>query len=63
MYDEVYEALVDTGVATKLDHPVYMDRDYNVVTDQRKCFGTKITHSLDHPDLCIVVDEVGSNLS
>ena len=62
MYEEVYEALVDCGVATKVDDPVYMDRDYNV-TSQLDGFGTKCTHTLDHPELCIVVDEVGSNLS
>ena len=63
MYDEVYAALEDTGIATKLDDPVYMDREYNVVSNQIEAFGTRCTHSLDHPDLCIVVDEVGSNLS
>ena len=63
MYDEVYAALVDTGAATKLDEPVYMDRDCNIAVNPDEYFGTKCTHLLDHPDLCIVVDEVGSNLS
>ena len=62
MYDEVYEAMTESGVATKLDDPVCMDRDSNI-TSQEQCFGTQCTHTLDHPHYCLVVDEVGSNLS
>ena len=63
MYDEVYQALVDCGAATSLDVPVYMDRDGNKVASQSQAFGCKCTHVIDHPWMCLVVDEVGSNLS
>ena len=57
MYQEVYSALVDSGLATKLNKSIYMDIDGNV-TARNKTFGTKCTQTLDHPDMCIVVDEV-----
>ena len=56
MYDEVYEALTECGVATKLDNPIYMDPDYNI-TSQTQSFGTNCTHTIDHPHYCFV-DEV-----
>ena len=62
MYDEVYEAMTECGVAKKLDNPIYMDRDYNI-TSQMHSFGTLCTHTLENPQYCLVVDEVGSNLS
>ena len=63
MYDEIYDAFVECGVAIKLDVPVLMDAKGNTVTDPLDAFGTKCTHKLMHPDICLVVDEVGSNLS
>ena len=63
MYDGVYQALVDCGAATSLDVPVYMDRDGNKVTSQSQAFGCKCTHVIDHPWMCLVVVQVGSNLS
>ena len=63
MYDDVYEAVVDCGVASKLQQPTYMDRDGNTTTNMDKAFGLPCTHAINHPDMCLVVDEVGSNLS
>ena len=63
MYDDIYESFVECGVAIKLDVPVLMDAMGNTVTDPLCAFGTKCTHKLMHPDMCLVVDEVGSNLS
>ena len=52
MYDDVYECMVECGVARKLDAP----------TDQ---FDGDIAtrYELLHPGMCLVVDEVGSNIS
>ena len=52
MYDDVYECMVECGVARKLDAP----------TDQFD--GDIVTrYELLHPGMCLVVDEVGSNIS
>ena len=63
MHDDVYLVMVECGVAEKLHKPVFMDRDGNATEDENKIFGVKCTHNITHPDMCLVVDEVGSNLS
>ena len=41
-----------------------MNRDGDVTTTSMKeAFGLPCTHRIIHPDMCLVVDEVGSNLS
>ena len=62
MYDEVYDAMEECGVALKLDHPVFQD-EKGSICDERSSFGLKITHNTIHPEMYRVVDEVGSNLS
>ena len=62
MYDEVYDAMEECGVALKLDHPVFQD-EKGSICDERSSFGLKITHNTIHPEMYLVVDEVGSNLS
>jgi hypothetical protein len=67
MYDHVEEELVDAGLAVELQNPVYMDHVGNHVkegTDRKKRIkGLKVKVDLKRPDLCVVLDEVGSNLS
>jgi len=64
MYDEVYDAMVECGVASVLPEPVYMNRDGDdTTTNIKEAFGLPCTHKIIHPDMCLVVDEVGSNLS
>ncbi len=62
MYDEVYEAMEECGVAICNQQPILMDR-MGVKCDTDGLFGLPCTHTLKHPDMCLVVDEVGSNLS
>ena len=63
MYDEVYEAMVDAGVAKKLEEPMWVDMEGNA-TDEENAFGKKkATHTLTRPDMVIFVDEVGCNTS
>ena len=40
-----------------------MDKDSDVVDDQKKALGCKVTHDLIHPDMCVVSDKVGGNIS
>ena len=62
MYDEVYDAMEECGVALKLDHPVFQD-EKGSICDERSSFGLKITHNTIHPEMYRVVHDVGSNLS
>jgi hypothetical protein len=62
MYDSIQTYLIDSNVATKLDVPVWMDRDGNVTTED-DAFGCKVTIKITRPDMILVGDEVGSNVS
>ena len=62
IYDEVYEAMVECKVGRKLEVPVFRDCHDNVC-EEMNAFGLRCTHEIIHPDMCLVVDEVGSNLS
>ncbi len=64
MYDEVYESMVECGVALVLPEPVYMNRyGDDTTTNMIEASWLLCTHKIIHPDMCLVVDEVGSNFS
>ena len=52
MYDDVYECMVEAGVAKKMD-----------VASDKFPGQLKTKYELIHPEMCLVVDEVGSNIS
>ena len=52
MYDDVYNCMVECEVAVKLDQPSH---------EYTGKLATK--YVLVHPEMCLVVDEVGSNIS
>ena len=52
MYDDVYSCMVECGVATNLDEASH-DFTGDLISK----------HHLTHPEMCLVVDEVGSNIS
>lgn len=61
MYIRIYDQLVESGIAEKLEEGVYMDKDGNEV-EKEKAFGLKVNHKLVHPDYFIHVDEFGDNI-
>ena len=63
MYDEVYDAMVECHVASKYDTPIYTTNNGSIATEWNTKFGLPCTHKIDHPEMCLVVDEVGSDLS
>ena len=52
MYDDVYDSMVDAGVAIKLDQPL-----------DHQTGRLHVNYKLTHPEMCLVVDEVGANLN
>ena len=62
MYNHVYFEIEDRGVAVKLKTPVWQDED-GVTCPKSSSFGCKVTHTLTHPEMCFVMDEVGGNIS
>jgi hypothetical protein len=66
MYDCVEDEMVNAGVAKELSVPIYMDEVGNHVKGRRRkerVKGMKVKVNLTRPDMCIVLDEVGSSLS
>ena len=57
MYDGLYEAMEEAGVAEKLDDSVWLDEEGND-TEKNKALGRQATHYLIHPDCVIFIDEV-----
>ena len=62
MYDQVYEHMVDAGLAVKLLSPKWMNKE-GVEAGKEESFGCMVTHNLLYPEMCIVMDEVGGNTS
>ena len=60
IYDQIGEEMEDSGVATKLNEPVWMDKSGEEV-DEDDFFDCKVTRMITRPDMCLVVDEVGGN--
>ena len=52
----------DAGVSERLPEPVWMDCEGNIV-EEGKSFGCKVTHWIIDPEMVIVSDELGGNIS
>lgn len=63
MYEEVYAAMTECKVASILEKPQYFTVDGEVAKTDNEKFGLPCTHMINHPEMCLVVDEVGSDLS
>ncbi len=63
MYKEVYEEMVQCGVASKLDEAVWFSKAGDIVEDEKDAFGLKSQYFLLHANRVIFVDEVGNNTS
>jgi hypothetical protein len=62
MYAEIYQKMVEKGIATKMEQEMAVDREGNIVDDESSDrFGRKTSYKLDRPDKLVFVDEVGSN--
>ena len=62
MYSKIVEEMEDAGVAKRLPEPVWMDREGEIVGEEH-AFGCKVTHRIIHPEMVIVFDELGGNIS
>ena len=64
MYDHVEYVMVnESKVANKLDEPVWMNEKGYIGEEESEAYGLKVTIDLHRPDMCIVMDEVGCNLT
>ena len=64
MYIHIEDILVnDSMIARKLDKPVWMNIEGDVVKKEEDAYGCKVEIALERLDMAIVFDEVGCNLS
>ena len=62
MYDQVYEEMEDAKVAVKLNELVWQDSK-GLACEPETAMGYKVTHEITHPEMCVVMDEIGGNTS
>ena len=64
MYDHIEDILVfDSNIATKFTEPIWVNKQGERVLREEDSFGCKVSIDIKRPDMCIVMDEVGCNLS
>ena len=64
MYSHIEDILVDDSkIAKRFDEPAFMDKEVNIVNEEKDSFGCKVSIDIQRPGMCIVMDEVGCNLS
>ena len=52
----------EAGVAVKYDTPQWQNANGDIC-EEEDSVGCMVTHDLTHPEMCIVMDEVGGNTS
>ncbi len=62
MNNIIYNEMIDSKIAKKLEDAIFMDHDGKVVNESN-CFGKMIDIEMTHPDYCIFGDETGCNTS
>ena len=61
MCDNIESGLIESGNAVKYETPVLMDKEGNIVNDEKLAFGLPVTINIIHPDNVFYMDETGSN--
>jgi hypothetical protein len=61
MYDSVYEAMVEAGVAIKHEEEVWLDINNQITINQDEAVGRKTRFQQVKPERCVYVDETGCN--
>jgi hypothetical protein len=62
MHNEVYDAMVEAGVAKKFDEAVWVNNQ-GFETDETNAFGRMASCTLCHPEYVVFIDEVRCNTS
>ena len=63
MYKHIKKVLLECSIAKQLPVPVWMDENGRTVDDEMDAFGYKVTIDIHCPDMGIVLDECGCNIS
>ena len=63
MYHHIEQVLLKSNIAIKLDHPVPMDMNGNIVSDENQGYGFNVQIKITRPEMGLLLDECGCNLS
>ena len=63
MYFHIQKILLKSKIAIELDKPVPMDIKGNIVSDEKDGFGFNVPIQITRPDLGLLLDKCGCNLS
>lgn len=63
MYNHIQKILVQSGIAVTLNEPVPMNRNGDIVRDENNGFGFNVPIKITRPDMGLLLDECGCNLS
>jgi hypothetical protein len=61
MYENVYENMVECGVAIKLEEEAMFDKYGNGTLDKKEMVGRPSKYKLTKPEHCMFVNETGCN--
>jgi hypothetical protein len=61
MYNRIYDAMVECGVAELLEYEIMYDREGNETTDPSKMWGHPTRYRMLKPERCVFVGETGCN--
>ena len=61
IYNIVYDVMDEAGVLEKLEEPVWMNPNEEVVESKEEAHGEKVRYKVNYPEYCVFVDEVGNN--
>jgi hypothetical protein len=63
MYNQVYEAMVHSNVAIKLDEAVQVNKDNNILQSKGETFSSQTQYYILHLEYLVFIDEGGDNTS
>ena len=62
MYTHNYTGMVKANVAKLLDNLEWKNKKGESVSETQ-AYGCQVTHQMDQPEYCVVMDEVGGNIN
>lgn len=63
MYNHIEHIMVKSKVAEYLDEPVVMNKSGKIVEDEKEGYRYKVPIKITRPDLCLVLDKCGCDIS
>ena len=61
MYNLFYDVMDEASVLEKLEEPVWMNLNEEIVENKEEAHGEKVRYTVKYHEYCVFVDEVGNN--